>query len=334
VSAGEPQAIGIDVGGTHLRAALLDKSGSIVQVVRHNLAGRTPEALLALLVKARAELKKTFDAIDTLPMGIGLAAQIWLESGTVAVAPNLGWHNVPFGKMLADAFGERVRMVNDLNAIAVGEAAYGAGAGCKELVCVFVGTGVGMGAVVGGEVMEGADGLATELGHIKVGPLDNGRLCGCGERGCLEAYASGRHLPDLLAEKVAQGLPSPLFDAVKGKADKLTAGAIDAAAQGNDAAAAALWVDITEHLGRAIGNVVTLFNPSMLVLGGGVFAAAPHLRRACVQRLQQCAARPASTHLQVRDTTLGDDAGIIGAALVAFHPPQSERRNRINKLSR
>ncbi|MEZ4273105.1 MAG: ROK family protein [Myxococcota bacterium] len=108
-------------------------------------------------------------------------------------------------RMLAAQFGRPVRLVNDLNAICAGEAAVGGGQGSHHVMCVFVGTGVGMGAVSHGRVVEGADGLATELGHIKVQSPETGRLCGCGGRGCLEAYTSGRHLPALLQQKIDAG---------------------------------------------------------------------------------------------------------------------------------
>lgn len=307
--------IGIDVGGTHLRAALVDPHGKPVKVVRAQLDARDPSGLLLRMQEARTQLGEA--ATQPLPMGVGLAGQILLASGTVAVAPNLGWHDVPFGPMLERTFGQPVRMLNDLNAIALAEAVCGAGEGAADVVCVFVGTGVGMGAVVAGHILEGADGLATELGHIKIASVEHGRMCGCGERGCLEAYTSGRHLPDLLATKVASGLPSPLYTASEGATDQLTAGHIDAAAHSGDPAARALWEEISQQLARAIGDTVTLFNPRVLILGGGVFLAAPHLKKAVLDQIRAYAARPAQRQLKISDTGLGDDAGVIGAALAA-----------------
>ena len=307
--------IGIDVGGTHLRAALVTEAGEPVKVIRAQLDVRDPSGLLLRMQEARAQLG---DAAQLpLPMAVGLAGQILLASGVVAVAPNLGWHDVPFGPMLERTFGQPVRMLNDMNAIALGEAVRGAGDGALDVACVFVGTGVGMGAVVGGQILEGADGLATELGHIKVASVEHGRMCGCGERGCLEAYTSGRHLPDLLASKVALGLPSPLFENAQGASAQLTAGHIDAASQKGDRACMALWADISELLARAIGDTVTLFNPRVLILGGGVFLAAPYLKKAVLDSIRSYAARPAQRALRISDTKLGDDAGVIGAALAA-----------------
>jgi glucokinase len=322
VSAGaaDKRALGIDVGGTHVRAAVVDAAGKILRHTRHNLTKRDPDSLLQVVAEMRAELG--FTPQDPIPMGMGLAAVLWIETGLVAVAPNLSWFDVPFGDMLEKRFGQRVRMVNDLNAIAVGEGFSGAGEGASDVVCVFVGTGVGMGAVVRGHVIEGADGLATELGHTKIESVTAGRACGCGERGCLEAYTSGRHLPDLLLAKVAEGLKSPLVDAAGGKPEKMTAGHIEAAAQANDPAAMALWEDITERLARSIGNTMTLFNPRVLVLGGGVLVSAPSLKAAVSQRIKNYAGRPQQKNLIIRDTKLADDAGVIGAALLALESQQ------------
>jgi glucokinase len=317
----DAQSIGIDIGGTHLRAALMDGQGKLLQVERYRLTARDPAAMLEQIAVGRRALAKSGAPIDGLPMGVGLAGQINTQQGVVAVAPNLGWHDVPFGSMLHERFGQQVRLVNDLNAIAVGEAAYGTYRGCRELCCVFVGTGTGMGAVTGGAVVEGADGLATELGHTKVGSVTTGRLCGCGERGCLEAYTSGRHLPPLLQAKAAAGLACALMGGGR-PLESITSADIDAAAQAKDPAAVALWADVSEMLAQAVGNVVTLFNPAVLVLGGGVLQTAKSLNAQLIARIPAYAARPAQRKLTISDSCLGDDAGIVGAARVALSLPR------------
>jgi glucokinase len=307
-------AIGVDVGGTSLRAALVDERGKIARAVRRPLEERDPQKLLDQLDRLIVDLAVTK---GPLPICVGLAAIIRVESGLVAVAPNLGWRDVPIGDMLAERYGRPVRLVNDLNAISVGEAACGAGRGAKDVVCVFVGTGVGMGAVIQGAMLEGSEGFATELGHIKIESVDTGRRCGCGERGCLEAYTSGRHLPDLLAAKVAHGVPSRLLDEVRGDLKALTADRIEAAAGAGDRAAVELWEEIGVRLGRAIGNLITVLNPRAVVLGGGVLLAAPSLRKRVVTQLERYAGRQQLGSVAVRDSELGDHAGLVGAGLLA-----------------
>jgi glucokinase len=213
--------------------------------------------------------------------------------------------------------------VNDLGAITVGEAGRGAGRGATHAVCVFVGTGVGMGAVVGGRLLEGHDGLAAELGHAKVASPETGRRCGCGERGCLEAYTSGRHLPDLLAEKIDAGLESERWHRGDDAIAKTNAAEIEEAAKAGDAAAQAVWQDAAEYLAEALGTVVAVLSPRVLVLGGGVLRLAPSLRERVGIRLQAYAPRPELGDLLVRDSELGDDAGLVGAGLLAHQSAAS-----------
>ncbi len=270
------QAVGIDVGGSTLRAALVDESGRVVASVKELLRERDPQSVVALAAEL---LTRITPAQTTLPIGVGVAAQLWVHEGRVAVAPNLGWRDVPYGAMLRARFGRPVRLVNDLDAITAGEAAAGAARGERDVLCIFLGTGLGMGAIVQGQLIEGADGLATELGHIKIEAIDTGRLCGCGQRGCLEAYTSGRHLPALFVEKLAAGLESPLADQAHADPTSLTADVLERAVVAGDAAATALWIEIGERLARALGNVVALLNPRVLGRGGGVLFAAPTLPR-------------------------------------------------------
>jgi len=307
-------AVGVDLGGSTIRAALVDAQGKVVKHERLALTGRTPEAVVAQLLDLVRQLDP---GATSLPTAIGVAAQLWVRTGVVAVAPNLGWFDVPLGALLARAFGHPVRLVNDLDAITVGEARQGAGRGERDVLCLFVGTGVGLGAVVQGLLFEGADGLATELGHTKIASPVTGRPCGCGERGCLEAYTSGRHLPERLVEVRARGLASPLLDSARGDLTKINAVTIEQAALAGDPAAVALWDDIGEKLGLAAANTVTLFNPRVLILGGGVLTSAPSL----VQRLETVmkanTSRPALSRVEVRNTELGDQAGLVGAGLLA-----------------
>ncbi|MBN1962665.1 MAG: ROK family protein [Deltaproteobacteria bacterium] len=307
-------AVGIDLGGTTARAALVDENGNIIKDARALLSDYTPAAVITQLIG----LIKGLDSKGlSYPAAMGIAAQLWVKTGIVAVSPNLGWKDVAFGDMLKEAFGQQIRLVNDLDAITVGEARCGAGRGEQDVLCMFLGTGVGMGAICQGLLLEGADGLATELGHIKVASPKTGRACGCGERGCVEAYSSGRHLPELLAEKVKSGLLSPLFDSVAGDLSKLNAVNIEAACIYGDKAADALWNDIAEKLGLATANAITILNPRVAILGGGVLVLAPTLRQRIVQVIKDNTARPALSKLEIRDTELGDKAGLVGAGLLA-----------------
>jgi glucokinase len=305
--------VGVDLGGSTIRAALVDALGQVTRAERLVLTGRAPEAVVAQVLELVRRLDPT---APSLRAAVGVAAQLWVRTGVVAIAPNLGWFDVPLGALLAQAFGHPVRLVNDLDAITVGEARRGAGSGERDVLCLFVGTGVGLGAVVQGLLFEGADGLATELGHTKIASPSTGRLCGCGERGCLEAYTSGRHLPERLAE-LGRGLASPLLESARGDVAKINAVTIEQAALAGDPAAVALWDDIGEKLGVAAANTVTLFNPRILILGGGVLTSAPSLVQRVTAVMKANTSRPALSRVEIRGTELGDQAGLVGAGLIA-----------------
>lgn len=313
-----PFVTGIDIGGTHLRAADVDVHGKILASERRPITQRDPESLLEQIADAIEALRTVNPYATRVPIGLGLAGQLNTHTGVVAVAPNLGWRNIAFGAMFVQRFGQPVRLVNDLNAITVGESVFGAGHGAEHVACVFVGTGVGMGAVAHGILLEGVQGVATELGHIKVDSPTTGRACGCGELGCLEAYCSGRHLPALFREQHANYPDSSLMQqALADPQMRLGADTLEAAARAGDLAAIHLWEAIGARLGCAIGNVITIFNSQILVLGGGVLRSAPSLEQRVIDQIRATTAKPALSSLQIRHTALGEDAGVLGAASIA-----------------
>src|SRR5262249_9088612 len=244
-------------------------------------------------------------------VGIGFAGMLRGWSGVVVNAPNFGWREVDFRSMLRLQVGARCELYNDLNAIAYGEAVYGSARGVKDVLCVYVGTGVGGGLVVDGKLYAGATHLAGEIGHTKVVPA--GRLCGCGMRGCLEAYASGRHIQKRAQEELRTGERSLAVE-LAGGIDQVHAGFLDEAARRGDFYAGKLWEEVSTLLGMGLANGVTLLTPSRLVMGGGVWQGAPELRRRSVARLFEFVNQPSREGFEVVDTALGDAAGMLGAA--------------------
>lgn len=293
--------IGIDLGGTNVRAAVVDAAGGILAAHRAALTDRAPQAVAAAVARSAAEALRLAGVSSAAGAAVGVAGMVDRGSGVVLNAPNLGWRDVPFQSLLATALPCPVRICNDLSAAAYGEALAGAGRGAADVALVLVGTGVGSGLILGGRLHEGASGIAGELGHTKVRP--GGRLCGCGELGCLEAYAGGANLARR-AEESALGAA-------------LTAGELEEAAGAGNAAARELLADAGDLLGLACANLVTLLNPSVLILGGGVLQAAPTVKARLVAGVDALAGRNARRALSIRDAALGDDAGVLGAALLA-----------------
>jgi glucokinase len=310
-------ALGVDLGGTNVRAALVREDGHLLAIVKHPHPGddRRPEqvadsvrtACEAALAQARVEPR------SVAAVGVGVAGQIHSGTGVVAVGPNLGWRQVPLKALLEKRLAWPIHLLNDLSAAAWGEHCAGAGSGALHMAAVFVGSGIGSGLVLGGDLYEGSDGVAGELGHIKVVP--GGRLCGCGEHGCLEAYCGGHNLATRIAEGLAAGRSSTLSAEGPGP---VSAGAMEREALAGDPFARELWEECARMLAWAIGNLATLLNPSRVILGGGVLFACPALRRRIAHDVVEIAGVSARPALRVVDSALGDDAGVVGSALRAL----------------
>jgi glucokinase len=302
-------AVGVDLGGTNVRAALIDTStGSFVgNEAKAPVTDKDPAKVAALV-------ETTVKAVDPEArrhgVGIGFAGMLRGWSGVVVNSPNFGWREVDFRSLLRARVGERTELYNDLNAITFGEAMYGGAKGVRDVLCVYVGTGVGSGIVADGKLYTGSTHLAGEFGHVKMVP--GGRLCGCGQRGCLEAYASGKNIQARVREELRGG--GSMAIELAGGLDKVHAGHIDEAALKGDVYADRLWNEVAGLLGVALGNYVTVLNPSRLVMGGGVWQKTPELRRRATAEFFVHINRPSLEGFAICDTTLDDSAGVLGAA--------------------
>ena len=287
-------ALGLDIGGSTARAAVVEReTGRVVESRKYAWLERSPQAV----VDGTAELIRSLPATDGV-VGVGFAGM--LDGSVVVNAPNLGWRDVDFGGALSRALnGRPVQLINDLSAAAWGEYVAGAAKGVRDSLTVFAGTGVGSAIIAGGVLQTGASQVAGEFGHVKLFP-EGGRRCGCGQDGCLEAYAGGAKLAEWMKEEGLEG----------------GAGELEAlAAQGN-AVAQKLYEFVATQLALAIANQVTVLNPAVLVLGGGVLLRSPGL----VARIREVVARRSTVSsakaVRVAMAQLGDDSGLVGAALL------------------
>jgi glucokinase len=304
-------AIGVDLGGTNCRAALVEIAGGrILDEEKRPVVDRAPGRVADLA----AAIVNRLDPSGARSVGVGFAGMLRGFAGVVANAPNYGWRDVDLARLLVERMpGRTARLYNDLNAIAYGEHRYGAGRGAGDLLCVYLGTGVGGGMVLDGRLYLGSDNLAGEIGHVKVVP--GGRRCGCGQLGCIEAYVSGRNLAERARDELSRpGAPPSLALTLAGDAARIHAGHIDEAARRGDAWAGALWDEVAPMLGLVLANAVTILNPSRLVLGGGVWDGAPDLRRRATVAFRALVNAPSGDAVTLLDTALGDGAGMLGAA--------------------
>jgi len=302
---GTPVAVGIDVGGTKLTACSLDANASILVRARTRSPVGDPELLLDEIARLAAEVG------DGLPVGVGVPGPV-SRAGVISHAPNLDVTGLDVGAGLTARLGRRPAVTNDASAALVGEHAVGAATGHDHVVMLTVGTGVGGAVLVDGALLEGASGHAGELGHVLADP--GGPVCGCGAVGCLEAVASGTAMTRRARELVAAGRPTLLA-----QADKIDGHALDEAARAGDEVARTIRREAGEHLGRAAASLVNVFDPSLVLLGGGAGVNAagdllPPMQQVMRERLAGFA-RPIPP---IVVASLGDDAGMIGAGLLAL----------------
>lgn len=313
--------IGVDLGGSNLRAAAFgDGDGATPFEIHKEAVGddRAPDAIVARVARTIEGLAG--GSAGPVAVGVGVAALLRDRRGTVANSPHLRWRDVPFGELLGRRLGARYRLgvYNDVNAITWGEAVAGAARGYRDVLAVYVGTGIGGGLIVGGQLVEGASNCAGELGHTKVRWDDEAAPCMCGGRGCVEAYVGGSYLVARIRRELAnKRLKTTVIERAGGSIDAVTPSHVDAAALDGDAWALGLWTELAELLAVALGNALAILNSQRLILGGGVLGRTPALR-AMTEIDLMLVAPPASLEpLTIAVAELGDDAGLVGAARLA-----------------
>jgi glucokinase len=308
--------IGIDLGGSNLRAAIVGDD-STLRAHHRELVGepRDPDTVVA---RCASVIEQLGAGAAEVAVGIGIAAMLRGREGVVANSPHLRWRDVPFGTLLAKRLGARFRLgvYNDVNAIVYGEAIAGAARGCKDVLGVYVGTGIGGGLIVNGMLVEGASNCAGEIGHAKVRWDDHAAPCACGSRGCVEAYCGGTYIQQRIRKELSAGARSSAVT-FAGSIDDVNPGHVDLAAADGDDWALGLWTELAPMLAVTLGNAVAVLNPERLVLGGGVLGRCPTLYTLVTTTLMIAGNAPSLELLTIAAAELGDDAGIVGAAHLA-----------------
>jgi glucokinase len=306
-----PLAVAVDLGGTRFRVALVGRDGDLhTHTVYDTQASTGPEIILARIGEAILRAAAEAPAGSSV-VGVGIVAPGPIDPwrGVIYTAPNLpGWDNLPLADRLAAICHLPVRAGNDANLAALGEHRFGAGRGLSHMIYLTVSTGVGGGIIVDDRLLLGARGVAGEPGHMTIDL--GGRRCNCGNFGCLETLASGTAIAREAAEALAAGRPSALGAA----GSRPTAAAVDAAADAGDALAIELMEAAARAMGVGIVNLLHLFDPRMVILGGGV-SRSGELWWAAVRAEVERRAMPIYLQgLQIVPAALGDDAGLYGAA--------------------
>ena len=319
VSAGS-LIFGVDIGGTKVEAALVDSRGRIAASSRRPAGVQaTPEQVVADLAAWVKEVQVGAPGNRIVGMGLGVAGQVDQATGTVRQSPNLrGWSNVPIREMLERAIRIPTFVMNDVQAATWGEWKLGAGVGVSDMVCLFVGTGVGGGVVSGGRMLSGTSGSAGELGHTV---LDyRGPTCRCGNSGCLEAHVGGWAIALRAQQAVVAdpGAGSAMLAIAEGVTEAITAETVAGAAHRGNTLAQRLVAEVGEALGAGVASAVNAFNPTVVVLGGGVVEGIPELVDMAREGVRRRALPSARDSVNVVKARLGHHAGVVGAALLTL----------------
>ncbi len=310
--------VGVDLGGTKIETALVDAEGKILSSRRKATNVESgPDSILQSIVEGVREITRASEG-RVLSVGIGVAGQVDAASGIVRAAPNLGWHDVPMGAKLSAELETPVHVTNDVRAATWGEWRHGAGKGMRDIVCVFVGTGIGGGVVIGGKMIEGHTNTAGEIGHTPL--VFDGRKCTCPGSGCLEAYAGGWAIAER-ARDAARGDEAGARALLKeaGGLEKITASDVGVLARKGDPLAMRLMADTAEYLSAGIAGLINAFNPEMIIFGGGVIEGNPEIMEQVEKSARNRALSAAVKGLAFVKALLGKDAGVVGAAAFARH---------------
>ena len=310
--------IGVDVGGTKIAAGVVDTEGRILQQLRVSTPAATAASVEQGIVEAVLRLKAEH---EIRAVGVAVPGFVDERRSVLRFTPNLPMRNRPLREFLTPQLGVETVIENDANAAAWGEFQFGGGKDVDDMVLITVGTGLGGGIIEDGVLRRGAFGSAAEIGHMRMVP--GGHLCGCGNHGCWEQYTSGRALVRE-ARLLAQVTPVPaarLLELADGNPGAITGGMISRAANEGDPAALTLVAEVGRWLGEGIADVACMLDPAIVVVGGGVSELGELLlkpaREAFVSQLSAGAYRP---QLTISAATLGNDAGLIGAADLARRP--------------
>lgn len=312
-------AIGIDIGGTKIELGLVNEAGNVLDTTRFDTeVSAGPTAIITDIANAARNLQKRHPTKSPIGIGVGMAGQIVANTGEVFFAPNLKWHHVPLAAELHRLLDLPVHVTDDVRAITLGEWQFGAGRGCKDLVGLFIGTGVGGGIVCAGRLLAGASNTAGELGHMKISL--NGRKCSCGNYGCLESIAGGWAIAQRAQEAVAA---SPLegkmlLQLVYGEISNITTKEVAEAAQAGDPLAQRIADETCNALILGISSIINALNPERIILGGGVLQGFPWMVDRIAREAPKNSLDAACQNLQIVSSGLSGHGGLIGAACFSF----------------
>jgi glucokinase len=312
-------AIGVDLGGTKIEIALIDTKGKIHARKRFPTESKKGyKVILTRIAQEIATMSHENKKSSPIIIGIGVAGQIEKKTGVVKYSPNLEWHNVSLQKDLAEELKIPVIVCNDVKAAMLGEWYYGAGKKCNDLVCVFVGTGIGGGIISNGKILEGSNNTAGEIGHMTIDL--HGPKCHCGNTGCFEAIAGGwaiaRDAQKAIKENKTAG---KLLLKIAGDIKNVSAKTLEEAVKQNDKLSKELRDEVAGALIAGGVSIVNAFGPKRFIFGGGIIEGMAELLPVIKRGIKKRALQAAVRSIEIMPAKLHNDSGVVGAAAYAFH---------------
>lgn len=310
-------SIGIDLGGTKILIALVDRNtGEVLNHIKKKTKkDKGPKNIIKKMLEGIEELiEESGKAIDDISsIGVGAAGQIDRQNGVLISAANLDCYDLNIKEILSKKFNVPVYVGNDVEIAAIGEQKFGAGKGCNDFVCVFVGTGVGSAIIKNGQIITGATGTAGEIGHIIVDL--NGRQCACGAHGCLEAYASRSAIERCIEGALKKGGKSCILDYLEtGKS--ITSSMIQKSIEREDELVLQCVTEASEYLSGGIASIINFVNPELIILGGGLIEAVDYFYQKTIKKAKAKSLPVPAEKIQFKKAMLGDYSGVIGAAFL------------------
>jgi glucokinase len=318
---GEDLVLGIDLGGSKILTAVISSQGEILS--RDHTVTPAPEGheavIQSILESAQRALQEAnVDPSTLAAVGVGAPGISNPETGILFTSPNLpGWQDIPLRDIMEERLSKKSFLINDANAAALGEFHFGAARGVRDFIYITIGTGIGGGIIIDGRIYTGAIGAAGEVGHMTID--DHGPICNCGNKGCWETLASGTALAREARRRIEEGAATSIPEYAEGDIEKVSPEAVHGAARQGDSLAKELIARTGYYIGIGLTNLINIFNPELIVIGGGLSNIGDMLLEPAFRVARERAYKQSFQAVRFASAELGRNSGVIGAAAFALH---------------
>jgi glucokinase len=318
--------LGVDLGGTKILTAVVNSQGKMLSR-DHSItpAQKGHKAVIQSILESVHRALGQADVVisELTAIGVGAPGLLNPETGILFTSPNLpGWRDVPLRDIMQERLGKKTFLINDANAAALGEFYFGAARGVRNFIYITLSTGIGGGIVIDGKIYSGAIGAAGEVGHMTID--DDGPICNCGNRGCWEMLASGTALAREARHRIEEGVRTSILEYADGDVEKVTAQVIQSAAEQGDSLAKELIARTGYYVGVGLANLINIFNPELIVIGGGLSNIGDMLFEPAFKVAGERAYKEAFQAVRFASAELGRNSGVLGAAAFALQEMKSQ----------